>query len=413
MESEAGRIPVTVYGTLASNLKPNERLWGYSYVLLLIGLCRNLSYRNAASALNSSLHRSPDKEVKYRTVADFVENLGNHISEEIRSAADTILRQSHFDTETNLPEENAELPISIVQPGAARPAGLSSDIQEKIRQINEARESDAQIKHPCLASQIEPPSQKCCYISIDDIGVKHQKNHRGEGSSKEGKYVQNTVIHVEADGNTYYLTAVGMDQAFSLLLAFLLQNGLMEDRLLVFFTDGARDIKNRIESVFGFRQFTIVLDWFHLKKKCKELISSSIKGGKTEKQEVAQRLLRMLWVGNVEEACAYLRALEPLRIKSIYWRDELADYIERKSPNIACYALRRALGLRVSSNRVEKANDLIVGQRQKHNGMSWSFDGSGALATLNALILNSELERWLRTGQLSFSMQKNEERRTA
>ncbi len=72
--------------------------------------------------------------------------------------------------------------------------------------------------------------------------------------------------------------------------------------------------------------------------------------------------------------------------------EELASYIERKSLNITCYDLRRKLGLRVSSNRVEKANDLIVGQRQKHNGMSWSSDGSGALAAVSMLMLNNDAE---------------------
>jgi hypothetical protein len=39
---------------------------------------------------------------------------------------------------------------------------------------------------------------------------------------------------------------------------------------------------------------------------------------------------------------------------------------------IPVYAVRRQLGLRNSSNRGEKANDLLVAARQKHNGMSWS-----------------------------------------
>lgn len=55
---------------------------------------------------------------------------------------------------------------------------------------------------------------------------------------------------------------------------------------------------------------------------------------------------------------------------------------------------------------MEKANDLIVGQRQKHNGMSWSFDGSGALTAINMLLLNGEEEQWVRNGYLSFPCAK-------
>ena len=57
--------------------------------------------------------------------------------------------------------------------------------------------------------------------------------------------------------------------------------------------------------------------------------------------------------------------------------------------------LRRRLGLRISSNRVEKANDLVVAQRQKHNGMSWSVSGSSALAQISALFINGDASVWL------------------
>lgn len=74
---------------------------------------------------------------------------------------------------------------------------------------------------------------------------------------------------------------------------------------------------------------------------------------------------------------------------------DLCQYIEKHRDHIPPYALREKLGLRNSSNRVEKANDLCVAQRRKHNGMSWSSSGSGALAQIAALILNDELHAWL------------------
>jgi len=395
-----------VYDGFALALKPKERIWSFSYVLLLLQFCKNLSYRGAAVMMNLTLHRSHDQELKPRTLADFIEHFGNRISSELKSVSNRILQKWGFDPDTNLPLEAADLPVSIVNPSF--PDMVNKELlNEQINQINEQRETQAQIKHMELADEIEPSAERCCYISIDDIGVKHQKDQRTDDYVKTKKYVENTVIHVQADGSSYYLTAVGMDQAFSILMAFLLENKLMENKRLVFFTDGARDIKNRIESVFSFRPFTIVLDWFHLKKKCKELISSSIKGGKSDKQEIIQCLLRMLWVGNAEEAVAYLNGLDAEKIKSVYWRDELAGYIERKTPDLSCYALRSALGLRVSSNRVEKANDLIVAQRQKHNGMSWSFEGSSALAVITTSIMNKEIERWVRSDSLPFSMPKS------
>ena len=53
---------------------------------------------------------------------------------------------------------------------------------------------------------------------------------------------------------------------------------------------------------------------------------------------------------------------------------------KERREQIPCYALRSAWGLRISSNRVEKANDMVVSRRKKNNGMSWSETGSGAPA---------------------------------
>lgn len=53
---------------------------------------------------------------------------------------------------------------------------------------------------------------------------------------------------------------------------------------------------------------------------------------------------------------------------------------------------------------VEKANDLIVSERQKHNGMSWSNCGSIGLATITALNLNKELHRWITQGKIDFKL---------
>ena len=51
-----------------------------------------------------------------------------------------------------------------------------------------------------------------------------------------------------------------------------------------------------------------------------------------------------------------------------------------------------------------KMNDLIISERQKHNGMSWSKDGSLSLAELTSLIKNNESHRWFADGYLEFKL---------
>jgi len=60
--------------------------------------------------------------------------------------------------------------------------------------------------------------------------------------------------------------------------------------------------------------------------------------------------------------------------------------------------------LRNSSNIGEKANDLLVSDRQKHNGMSWSKVGSVALASLTALVKNCEYKKWFETKTIEFKL---------
>jgi len=43
-----------------------------------------------------------------------------------------------------------------------------------------------------------------------------------------------------------------------------------------------------------------------------------------------------------------------------------------------------------------------VASRQKHNGMSWSKDGSVALATISTLYKNNEQKNWQEKSRIEF-----------
>ena len=125
--------------------------------------------------------------------------------------------------------------------------------------------------------------------------------------------------------------------------------------------------------------------------------------GKAVKNQILTELLAWLWLGKVEGAIQLLREVSQESIKNQKELRNLMNYLERNSSYIPCYALRNQLGLRTSSNPVEKANDLVVSQRQKRNGMSWSPDGSTSLATLTALCRNGEDHQWLLNQSIRFT----------
>ena len=145
-----------------------------------------------------------------------------------------------------------------------------------------------------------------------------------------------------------------MRKVFLYVLSYLIQHNLLAGKTLVSFTDGERDIFANIAELFSFHSYTVILDWYHLRKRCQEYLSMSVKG-KEKRSVILKKLLRILWVGNVDETLAYLQNLDEAMLRPTNRIDDLCQYIEKHRNHIPPYALRAELGLRNSSNRVEKA----------------------------------------------------------
>ena len=403
VDCEIGVFSAALDKKAVSGLKPKQRLRSRSFCELNLRLVSQLSYRESAEMLNRVLHREERNSVKTSTLEDWVESYGKTLSEGYRSRAEDILDSYNVDRQSGIISEESHLPSSVLKPDL--PAVVAEkQARQLITEYNRGRDRMSKLKYDASASGIEDGTLRCCYISVADIGVRFQKPERKGKCKKNRAFIENTVIHIQTEDGQYTLTAIGMDKAFKLLVAFLLENRLMEDRRLVFFSDGAACIRDYIEKYFGFRQYTLILDWLHLKKKCTEFLSMAIKGSKDEKQQIKKELVSILWTGRYENAIKYLDSVKKSHVKNQTKIEELKDYIRRKSPNMTCYALRHELGLRISSNRVEKANDLIVATRQKHNGMSWSRNGSGALAIITATIINGEMKGWMAEHRIGYRM---------
>ncbi len=74
---------------------------------------------------------------------------------------------------------------------------------------------------------------------------------------------------------------------------------------LVAITDGARTIRHRLLTIFGIA-VTMILDWYHLCKKLREMMSM-IAANKLEKIKHLKFLLSQLWQGNTTIALEYLK----------------------------------------------------------------------------------------------------------
>ncbi len=168
--------------------------------------------------------------------------------------------------------------------------------------------------------------------------------------------------------------------------------------------DGHTVLNKTIIKFFSWkRNIGIILDWYHLGKKCGELLSQAMKG-RNLRNEVLNKIKPLLWYGLTDKAIEFLREIPKKDIKSAQSLEKLIAYLERNRPYIPCYAARKELGLCNSSAVGEKANDLIVSDRQKHNGMSWTKQGTVALAAITVLKQNNEHKKWFEDKDIDFKM---------
>jgi hypothetical protein len=244
-------------------------------------------------------------------------------------------------------------------------------------------------------------------VSIDDVTVKRQESERPKDSveprERKRKKAHNTICHIEKGRASYTLNGGSTKEVLLFLIAFIFENELTENRIQ-FFTDGHTILNEAILKVFcWFANIGIILDWYHLVKKCKEQLSLALTG-RLIRNDVLRELMPLLWHGFTKEAIAYLEDIDSKKIKNREVMEKLIAYLQRNSTCIPCYALRKKLGLRNGSSIGEKMNDLIVSNRQKHNGMSWSKSGSVALATVTALKRNNESDKWLREKELNLKL---------
>ncbi len=251
-------------------------------------------------------------------------------------------------------------------------------------------------------------------LLADAIGVKEQKAQRGrrrdepaEGPQPQaaGGWVYTDGMMVEQASGEFRHLVAGMDQQGQEVVSLteVVRANLSQEYgtaaeapttesqpiKVVVLGDGARAIRHQVLAIFGVL-VTMILDWYHLKKKVGEFLSM-IARNKAEKQAHRQRLLTELWQGRVGAAQDYLRTEVTARNEEK--RQELLGYLEKHAHEIIDYGRRQQAGKRIGSGRIEKGVDQVIGQRQKKKGMSWSTKGSKALAILKVVELNQEWEQ--------------------
>ena len=356
---------------------PMERIRSAGYEELLLDFSTDMSYRNAAGRLNRIRHEPGS--LSGRTAQNIVEKQGNAILNVIKLKDEAVFEANGF-TKTGKPpkecviEKNSFTPIS------------EEDVKKAAAELG----IDGVIDYSSYESE-----ENTVNVSMDDVLSKKQALSRPDSPEKgQRKYVSNTVIHVHNAIARHLIVAGTIAAAMKQLIALVLSAGLVRDNCFVFFTDGAEALHDAITKMFDFQTYKIILDWHHIEEKLKQRLSSACQNSKIRNEQF-DKIRPFLWYGNVDRAIQYLESIPESMLKAPEYIFKLIEYLQRNRTYIPCYALRAKLGLRNSSNRGEKANDMVVSHRQKHDGMSWSKSGSLGLAVVTATCLNDDLMNWV------------------
>ena len=388
-----------------------------------------MSYRDSYALLNRIWDLPAEDMIRERTLWDRIDADGIKAIKIVDKTAEKALHQYHYEQAGDL--------VRLVQQDPAYGMGSQQNpdreqmVRTAIAQLNSIPGRPDWAKIDAGEIRLEAPESSVC-IAIDDIGVKKQKDKRqkpeaGKQRNKDDpewchstaakltdsrlnrkapgkKYVETTNVHIVAGSRHYVITtAQGLEHAFMLLMAFLLQNDLIRNHDIVFFTDGAKCIQSCIEKYFRGHKYLLILDFYHLIKHCEQGLSMAISKPAIRNQVLYGNLSGMLWNGKTDQAVKYLSELPDSAVKNKAHLKDVIDYLERKKEGITTLSIRRWLGMKIGSRDVEKDNDIIVASRQKHNGMSWNREGSSNLSALTAMTRNGQMNSFLYGRKINFA----------
>ena len=429
MEGEVGRFDFKTYDVKSTNktllfegisLFPKRRglQWyptcGFKEIALICGAAQR-SYRQTVQVFNYS-RRQEIGGTPLNTLRDVAQREGLKVLDFLTRQTQRLFKQHHFNA-NGMPEADCApiepLPeTAFLTPEALQPA-LDVVVEDMIRRELKTQIID-KVKKNAMLPNVYEQTEHTVYVHIDDVGVKEQKPHREkkalgnaavttqpESTKNKRPTVQNTVAYIAHAGKHFTLSGRSVAEVLRFVLAFLLNNHL-HHLALKCCTDGQRHLQDSILAFLSWHpSLSLLLDWFHLVKKFKEDLSLACKGREIRNRHL-QSLLTLLWFGLVDNAQAYLATIPSSEIKDRSAIERLSNYLERNEKWIPCYAMRRQLQRPNSSNPVERCNNQITAHRQKHQGMSWSENGSYALTALNTLTVNRAARQWVENRSLPF-----------
>jgi hypothetical protein len=335
--------------------------------------------------------RHQQKGLAVMTLRDYMEKEGAAIEVAYQEKAQAILAEQKATSSAEM-----RFPLVATEPTAIEAAFDVAEVPDELRKE--------------AAANTVPYSPPATTVNVtgDTVFVKKQKEERSENAAprknRDRKTVSSCTATVAFLGQMILLATRSYVSLLPLVLATLKTNNLTQLHIC-FLADGEK----KLTDVFmpGLKKMVAfvyqVLDWQHLVMRCAQELSMSIKGKDLRNQYLA-KLKHVLWHGCVDSAIRLLEEIPDAHVKNRKQFKCLIEYLTNRRGQIPVYSVRKALGLANSSNAVEKANDRLVSHRQKGKGMSWSQDGSSALANVRLLKCNGQISRWVELREVTLEL---------
>ena len=402
VEAFRGRYSVQIPKILNGQLGSTERIictdtldfmmWTSAY---------GKSFRFAADNINSSLRKFDDEKISYRTLQDMFCREGHRVNETNNAIATEILVKNGVDPETLSIIDDSKFPKNDKDPifSKENEEVIKSNIVDIVTQSNNDEKNIHLDLEKCLDIPIYHENSSVM-LSIDGVLSKKQKEHR-KGCQEEDlnnyhrEMINTRIFTITSEDGIYRFAAQTLHQGIKLAYAYMLDKKLLENRMLCIFTDGEKAIQTAISKVFSYRPYQVLLDWYHLKHYCYSLFTMALVGGKDNFQrnsEIRREFYKHLFFGDLEGAINYLKNIDKSFVKNQSKIVKIEEYLLRKKDLIYNYYLRKKLCLINSSNLCEKTNDLVIAQRTKNNGTSWSRYGVDGMGSMRLIYINRETE---------------------
>lgn len=271
-------------------------------------------------------------------------------------------------------ELTAAVEAALAQEEPTPPQGVRAADWERVLA---ARRDEREVLSAAALRRLGPevaPEQ--IVVGGDEVLVRQQKKRQ---------FHELRTARVAAPEGFRYLSGTGADFLLVLWVVLLLCGARVRWVRLV--ADGARWLREFAASrLSSLPKAELVLDWFHLCKRCREL-TSMIGRDRAARRALYREVRKLLWKGEVAESLALLEAYRG-QAQSETRLEELIAYLGSREESLVNYREEWMKRQYIGSGGVEKGNDLIVARRMKRKGMHWSLETAGSLAALKTLWLN-------------------------